>query len=154
MFAAIFSFLGGAAGRALIGQAIDWLKAKQEHQQEMERLRLQGELDAAVHARQQESIRLQAQLNVQQVQVQGDADVAKLEAQAFTEAMKSANVQTGVRWIDGWNGSIRPSAATVAVLLWLLKVIKAGLVLTAWDENLVASVLGYYFADRHIAKGK
>lgn len=154
MFLSILSFLGGAAGRALIGQAIDWLKVKQEHQQEMERLRLQGELENAAHARQQETIRLQAQLNVQQVQVQGDADVAKLEAQAFTEAMKVANAPTGVRWIDGWNGTIRPSTASVAIALWLLKVVKAGLVLTAWDENLIAAVLGYYFADRHIGKAK
>jgi hypothetical protein len=152
ILSSILSFLGGAAARAIIGQAIDWLKAKQEHAQEMDRLRLQGELDEKRAARQDATIRLQAELGVKQLEVAGDAEVKKLEAAAFAEAMKSANVPTGVRWVDAWNGTIRPLSATIALTLWFLELLKAAFVLTDWDRNLIASILGYYFADRHIAK--
>ena len=149
---AILSFIGGAAGRAIIGQLIDWLKAKQEHQQQMELQRLQGELDAKRAEQQMAQIRLQAELGVKQIEVAGDAEVKKAEAAAFVEAMKNSNAPTGNKYIDAWNGSIRPAAASIALALWFLKLVKAAFALTDWDQNLVASILGYYFADRHIAK--
>lgn len=154
VLSALISFLGGATARAVIGHVISWLEKKQNHQQEMERMRLEADHDAARHVRQQDTIRLQAELGVKQVEVAGAAAIGLEEAKAFTEAMRTANAPTGIRIIDAWNGSIRPAAASVAVALWLLKVIKAGLVLTAWDENLVASILGYYFADRQLGKYK
>jgi hypothetical protein len=35
---------------------------------------------------------------------------------------EAAAKPTGVKWVDAWNGSIRPSYATVALFLWLVKV--------------------------------
>jgi hypothetical protein len=154
MFSALISFLGGSAFRFVIGRAMEWLEKRQDHLQEMEHLRLQESLEAGRHTRQQQLITLQANLKLSEVKLVGETAVGLEEARAFTEAMKVVNAPTGVKIIDGWNASIRPAAASVAVCLWLLKVLKAGLVLTEWDANLVASILGYYFADRHIGKAK
>lgn len=154
MLSAVISFLGGSAFRFLIGRATDWLEKRQEHLQEIERMREQEKLDQAASERQLAMIRLQADLKVGEVKVAGEAAVSTAEAQAFVEAMKVSNAPTGIKWIDGWNGAIRPGAATIAVFLWLLSILKAALVLTEWDKNLVASILGYYFADRHVGKAK
>lgn len=153
-FPALISFLGGATARAVIGHVIKWFEQKQTHQQEMEKLRLDAELAQGAHARQLELINQQASLKLGEIKLVGENAIGLAEANAFTEAMKVANTPTGVRWIDGWNGIIRPAAASVAIGLWLSKVIKAGLVLTAWDENLVASILGFFFADRQLSKRK
>lgn len=154
IFSAILSFLGGATARALIGHVIGWLEKKQAHSQEQEALRLQAEFDQARHVRQKELIELQAGLNVTEIKLVGEQASDLEAAKAFTEAMKVANAPTGIRFIDAWNGSIRPAAATIAVSLWLAKFVKAGFTITAWDEQLVASILGYYFADRQLGKRK
>ncbi|MBF6561449.1 MAG: hypothetical protein IVW56_14295 [Candidatus Binataceae bacterium] len=154
MFSALLSFLGGSAFRFVIGRATDWLEKRQEYLQEIARIREQEKLDAAAHERQMAMIRLQAELKVNEVKLAGEAAVSTAEAQAFVEAMKTANAPIGVKWVDAWNGLIRPLCATISVLLWLLSIVKAALVLTEWDKNLVASIIGYYFADRHIGKTK
>lgn len=149
---ALLSFLGGATARAVIGHVIEWLKKKQDHLQEMDRLRLEAELDAGRHARQQETIRLQAELKVQEVKVVAEGAIGLEEAKAFTAAQEALRQPTGIKFVDGWNGSIRPAAASIAILIWIAKIVKAGFAITAWDENLVASILGYYFADRQLGK--
>lgn len=151
---ALLSFLGGATVRAVIGHAIKWFEKKQDHAQEMERMRLQADLDRQRSEQNASLIKLQAELKVQEVKLVGEAAVDLEGAKAFTEAMKTANQPTGNWVVDAWNGSIRPAAATIAIVIWLLKIIKAGLTITAWDENLVASILGYYFADRQLGKRK
>lgn len=154
IFSALLSFLGGATARALIGHAISWFEKKQNHQQEMERLKFQAAQDEAAHLRQSALIKQQSDLKLGEIKLVGENAIGLAEAQAFVEAQKVANTPTGVKWIDGWNGTIRPAAATVSIALWLLKVIKAGLALTDWDEQLIASVLGYYFADRQLGNRK
>lgn len=154
MFSAIFTFLGGAAFRYALGRGIDWLEKRQEHLQERDRLAAQERLDAARHERQLETIRLQHQLGIEQIQVQGEQASDLEAARAFTEAMKVSNVKTGNKYIDGWNGSIRPAAATISLLLWVGHMAKASFVLTQWDQDLVSSILGFFFADRHLGKRK
>jgi hypothetical protein len=149
---ALLSFLGGATARAVIGHVIKWFEQKQTHMQEMEKLRLQAELDQAAHVRQQDLIKLQSDLKLGEIKLVGENAIGLAEANAFTEAMKVANTPTGNWFIDAWNGSIRPAAGTIAITIWLLKIIKAGFTVTSWDENLVASILGYYFADRQLGK--
>jgi hypothetical protein len=151
---ALISFLGGATARAVIGHVIKFFEKKQDHAQEIERMRLQGELDAARSTQNAALVRLQAELKVEEIKLVGEAAIGLEEAKAFTEAMKTANQPTGNWFVDGWNGCIRPGAATIAIVIWLLKIIKAGLAITSWDENLVASILGYYFADRQLGKRK
>lgn len=149
---AIFSFLTGAVGRALIGHLLDWFQKKQEHIQELERIREQETIDQAKHVRQLDLIKQQSDLKIGEIKLVGETTVSVEEAKAFTAAMDRINTPTGVKWIDGWNGTIRPAAATIALAIWLLKIIKAGATLSQWDSDLVSAILGYYFADRHLGK--
>lgn len=152
ILSALFSFLGGSAFRMIWGEVAAWMNKRQDHAYELERLRAEGELDAARHARDMERVRLQADLKVQEVKVVADAAVSQIDAQAFVEAMKNAQRPTGIKWVDGWNGSIRPAMATIALLLWVFALAKAGFVTGDWDKELIAGILGFYVADRTLAK--
>jgi hypothetical protein len=152
VISALLSFLGGSAFRMIWGEISAWATRKQEHDQEIARLTIQSTIEAERHARDLERIRLQKELEVQQVQVVGDVEVSKLEAAAFVEAMKAANKPTGVKWIDGWIGAVRPAAATLALMLWMLKLWQAGFVMGEWDQELVGAILGFFFADRSLSK--
>ena len=103
MIAALISFLGGSVFRMLWGEISVWLTKKQEHAQELERLRLQNDLDAAQHARQQEAVRLQAELGIKMVQVQA-------EAARYGDSPESANVRRLYYYLV---------AAIGLVLLWI-----------------------------------
>jgi hypothetical protein len=151
---AILSFLGGSAFRFIIGHLVDYFQKKQDHQYELERIASQEKIDQAAADRQLAMIRLQSDLKMGEIKLAGEAQVNVTEANAFVEAMKVANTPTGFKLIDAWNGSIRPAAATISLTLWFLKLLQAAFVLTDWDQNLVASILGYFFADRHIGKSK
>ncbi len=152
ILSALFSFLGGSAFRMIWGEVAAWLNKRQEHSYELDRLRMEGELEASRHARDMERVRLQADLKVAEVKVVADAAVSQLDAQAFVEAMKNAQRPTGVRWIDGWNGSIRPAMATIALFLWVISLGVRGFEVNDWDRELVAGILGFYIADRTLAK--
>lgn len=152
MFSALFSFLGGSVFRMILGEVSDWLKKKQEHAQEMDRMRLESSLEAERHSRDMDRIRLQYDLKVQEVKVIGDIAVEKAAADAFTEAMKHANQPTGIRWVDGWNASIRPAAATIALALWILALGQAGFITNDWDRELIGAIFGFFFADRALGK--
>lgn len=152
MLSSLIAFLGGSAFRLVWGEVSAWLNKKLEHQQELDRMREQEKIDQAKHARQQESIRLQHDLGIEQIRVAGDIAVDRAAADAFTEAMKTANAPSGVRWIDGWNKGIRPAAATISLCLWVGNLIKAAFILTDWDKDLIGAILGFFFADRSLAK--
>lgn len=152
MFGALFSFLGGSVFRMVWGELAGYFKAKQEHAQEIERMRLQGELEAQRFERDQSRIKLQSDLNVREVTVAGDLAIQKTEAEAFVEAMKTAMKPVGIAWVDAWNGSIRPAAATISLCLWVLALANAGFIIADWDRELVGVILGFYFADRSLGK--
>lgn len=154
MFSALFTFLGGAAFRYLVQRGMDWLEDRQDHLQEIDRIKLQEQIDQGKHVRQKELIELQASLKVQEVKLVGEQQIGLEEAKAFTEAMKVANQSTGNKIIDAWNGGIRPAAASVAIAIWLLKLVSQGMALVQWDQELVSAILGYYFADRSLGKNK
>jgi len=149
---AILSFLGGSAFRMVWGEVASYFTKRQEHAQELERMRLQNELEATRFSRDQERIRLQADLKVQEVKVVGDIAVQSAEANAFIEAIKAAAKPIGIWWVDAWNGSIRPCMATVALAMWVLALYRAGFIPTEWDKELIAGILGFYIADRTLAK--
>ena len=152
MFSARISFLGGHAFRLIFGEVIAYLNKKQEHALEMERLRLQGVLDAAQHARNLESIKVQADLGVKTIQVQGDADLARIDSGAWAQAVADVGRATGLKWIDYWNGSIRPLLATIAIAVVLFEVVRNGFILSEWDRELVGAILGIYVADRSLSR--
>lgn len=148
----LLSFLGGSAFRMLWGEVSAWLTARQQHGQEIERMRLQGDLDAAQHARALEAQRLQAELGVQVVRVQAEAAVDEREAEGWRAAVESIGRPTGVAWVDAWNGVIRPATATVCLVLWVLHVSRAGWVLDDQGWAILGAALGLYLADRALTK--
>lgn len=148
----LISFLGGSAFRMIWGELSSWWTKRQDHSQEIERMRLQGELDAAQHERNQAAIRLQAELGVKTIQVQADADLSRIEGGAWAGLVDSTTKLTGIAVIDIWNGCIRPLLATLAIIAVVGQVIAHGWVLTEWDRELIGAILGVYVADRQLAK--
>lgn len=148
----LLSFFGGNAFRLLFGEVAAYFTRRQEHAQEIERMRLQGEEDAAQHARNLEALRVQADLGVKTIQVQADADLSRLDASAFAQAVADVGKQTGIRWLDAWNGAVRPALATIAIAVVFFEVARNGWQLSDWDRELVGGILGIYIADRTLSK--
>jgi hypothetical protein len=152
MIEALFSFLGGSVFRMIWGEVSSWYNRKQDHQFEIERTKLQQLIDAEQHARTMESLRLQADLKLQVVAAQAEADVATTEAAAFAKVMEGAFRPTGYAFVDIWNGVIRPAAATIALVLWCLKLSAQNWTMQDWDFALAGTILGFFFADRSLGK--
>jgi hypothetical protein len=152
ILSALFSFLGGSAFRMVWGEIAAYFTKRQDHQHELEAMKLQSDLEAARADRDMARIKLQSELGVKEVQIQADAALSKTEAEGFVEAMKNAFKPIGIKWVDAWNGSIRPAMASVALLLWIFALWKAGFIANDWDRQLIAGILGFYIADRTLAK--
>ena len=151
MISALISFLGGSVFRMLWGEVSSFLTKRQDHVQEMDRLRLQGEMDANQHARNLESIKVQAELGVKTIQVQAEANISEFESKAWLEAVKSTTRTVGIVWVDAWNATIRPGVATWAIVMMTLG--ELGLMVLSENTLAIASVaLGIYLADRNLMK--
>lgn len=148
----ILSFLGGNAFRLIFGEVVAFFTRKQEHAIELERMRFQAEADAAQHARNLESVRLQAELGVKVIEAHRERENDAADADAFLAAVRDVGKKTGIGWLDAWNGSIRPALATMAAAIVVFEVIRNGFVLSEWDRELVGAILGIYVADRHLSK--
>lgn len=152
MITALFSFLGGNVFRLIFGELISAWNKHQEHKQELDRMKLQAELDAAQHSRNMEAIKVQADLGIKTIQVQAEAAIGEIEAQGWLEAVKATAIKTGVAFIDGWNAAIRPGVATWAVIMMTLAEIGA---INQLSDNVMAvagAALGIYLADRSLMK--
>ena len=149
---ALISFLGGSAFRMVWGEMSAYFTRKQEHALEIERMKVQGDLEAAQHARNMEAIRVQAELGVKTIQVQAEADASRIDIGAWAQAVADVGKQTGIKFIDVWNGAIRPWLATMASAVVLFEIARNGFVLTDWDRELVGAILGIYVADRQLSK--
>ena len=152
MIAALLAFLGGNVFRLMFGEIVAFLDKRQAHAQEIERMRLQGELDAAQHERSQSAIRLQAELGVKTIQVQGEAYSAGVETDAWFEAVKGTTKPIGVWWVDAWNMVIRPFLATWAIAMITVNTAQTGWVLDANGWSLCGAALGIFVADRSLFK--
>ena len=152
MIEALFSFLGGSVFRMVWGELSAWYNKRQDHAFELERLRLQNELDDRAHQRTQEALRLQNELGIRTIEAKAEADVATVEADAFARAMEHAFKPSGWAVVDVWNGIIRPSAATIALVLWCLKLSSQNWTMQEWDITLAGTILGFFFADRSLGK--
>ena len=152
MITALLSFLGGNVFRMIFGEIVSFFNKQQEHAQEIERMKLQAEADAAQHARNMEAIKTQADLGVKTIQVQAEAAVGQIEAEGWLEAVKATAIKTGIMWIDGWNAVIRPGVATWSVVMLTLGEIG---VIAHLSENVISvagCALGIYLADRSLFK--
>ena len=152
MGTAFLTFLGGSAFRMLWGEISSWITKKQDHAQEIDRLRPQGELDAQAHTRAVEMLKVQSELGIKTIEAQAEANVATIEAQAFDDAMKNAFEPTGIKFVDIWNGIIRPAAATIALGLWVAKLHTQNYAMEEWDIALAGTILGFFFASRELSK--
>lgn len=152
MFTALISFLGGNAFRLMFGEVVSFLNKKQDHEHEMALQKLQSDLEAQRHERDMARLRLQSDLNVKEVQVVADAAISRAEVDAWAQAVADVGRQTGIRFLDIWNGSVRPLLATLAILVVVVQIASNGFVLSEWDRELVAAILGIYVADRSLAK--
>jgi len=152
MFSALISFLGGSVFRMIWGEASVYLNKRQDHQHETELLRLQGELDEQKHNRDLEQLRLANELGLKTVEIQKDADIARAEMDAFSRAIEAAARPTGIGWVDAWNASVRPAFASIALLLWLLKLQAVGFKMDPFDLDMLATIAGFFFADRSLGK--
>jgi hypothetical protein len=152
MITALLSLLGGGTFRLLLGELVAWFKQRQDQSAELAMMRLQGDLAAAEHARNLDSIRLQAELGVKTIAVRAESDIAASEAQAFRDAVAASMRPSGIRWVDAWNASIRPAFASIALLLWGLALWRQGFMLSEWDQAVMGVVIGFFFADRSLRK--
>lgn len=151
MIEAILSFLGGSTLRMVWGEVSAYLTRKQDHQHEVERMRLQADLDAGQHARTLQSLKLQGELGVKTIEVQAEGAVDQLEAQGWLEAVKATGRSTGVRWVDAWNSAIRPGVATWGVFMLTAEAMRL-LVVTDGTASVVYAFLGIFAADRSLGK--
>lgn len=154
MFSALFSFLGGSVFRMIWGEVSEFVNKSQDHKHEMEALRLQAELEDKKALQELERMRVASELGIKELEVKTNAEIESKDADAFIAAMATVNIKTGNWFIDSWNGSIRPAAATTALLLWWFCLYTQGFVLTEWDKELVGVILGFYFAHRVFSSRK
>lgn len=148
MLSTLISFLGGSVFRMIWGEVSAWLTSRQDHKHEIERMRLQAELDAAQHLRMQETVRLQAELGVKTIQVQGEADLSKIDADVFGRGVESIGQKTGYALVDIWKGLVQPVLATICIILVVLNFHEKGWVLDERGWELCGAVLGLFVADR------
>ena len=152
---ALLTFLGGSAFRMVWGEVSAFIKNRQEHAQEIEMIKIQADIEAAKHERLQEALKVQHSMGIQTVQVQAEADLSRIDAEGFYTAVESSNKPSGVLWVDGWNAAIRPAAATIVILLWVMALNRAGFVMSDFDKELVGVILGFFFANRALSfRGK
>lgn len=151
MFSALLSFLGGSVFRMIWGEVSHWLTEKQQHAFELERLRLNNDMEAAQHARNLEALKVQSDLGIKTIQVQSQADMDKIGMEGWLEAVKATAVVTGVRWIDAWNATIRPAVATWAIGIVTLGEFKV-IILSEAALSIASAALGIYLAERNLLK--
>ncbi len=154
MFGALFSFLGGSVFRMIWGELSEAWNKHQDHKHELESMRLQMDLEAQKAQQDLERMRVASELGIKELEVKTNAEIESKDADAFIAAMATLNAPTGNKWIDAWNGSIRPAAATTAILLWWFSLAQNNFMLQEWDWELVGVILGFYFAHRVFATRK
>lgn len=148
---ALLSFLGGNVFRMIFGEVVSWLNKKQDHAQEMERMKLGGELDAKRHTQSMEAQKAQAEMGIKTIEVQSEAFIEQAEATGWIEAVKATAIKTGLVWIDAWNAGIRPAVATWAIVMMTLN--EFGVFVLSENSIAVCSAaLGIYLADRSLFK--
>lgn len=149
---ALISFLGGSAFRMIWGEVSAYFSKKQDHAQELERMRLESDMEKERHTRDLQRIKLQSDLGIKEVEIKHDAELEKIESDAWSELVRGTAKSTGVKVIDTWNGAIRPLLASLAIAVVVAEIVTNGFMLSEWDRELVAAILGIYLADRSLSK--
>lgn len=152
----VMSFFGGAAFRMIWGELSSWWTKRQDHAQEIERMKLQGSLDAAQHERNLAAQRLQHELGLQVIEAQTVGAVTQREAEGFLEAVRATTIKVGVAWIDGWNALMRPAIATWGVAMLTVQELSGmfghAVTLGTVTENVACGAIGIFIAARDLQK--
>ena len=152
---ALFSFLGSAAFRWLLGEVLGMVKAREERNAEIAMLQLQHNLDREREEWRRQSVKEAAEQGVKLVEAQSVAAQSQASEAMMLEAIRQIGRPSGVRWADGWNAAIRPGLATVSVLLLVGNAVwPDGVIITGLLGEIVAGVLGLYVGGRIQATGR
>lgn len=147
----LFSFLGGTVFRLVFGEIMAFLNKRIDHAHELAMLDKQQALEERRAVLQQAAAEQQTKLGIEMIAAQREAAADLLDGETFLMGVKATMIQTGIRWIDGWNALIRPGAATWAIVMLTLE---AAALLTLSDDcrEVVSAALGLFLADRSLAR--
>lgn len=134
------------------GEISAFVTARQTHAFEIERLKLQADVDAAQFDRNQIAIKNQHDMGVDLIHVQAEANIGRVEVDGWLEAVKGTTLQIGVKWVDAWNAMIRPGAATWGLAMITLNEFKVVTSMSDYAQAIAGAALGIYLADRSLAK--
>jgi hypothetical protein len=151
MLTALVAFLSGGVARMIFGELMALVNKRIEHSQEMDRMKLQGELDDKQHARNMESIKTQNDLGVKTIRVQSEAVIGEIEARGWLATVEGSTKKIGIDWVDAWNAVIRPAVATWAIFMI------SGEAFGFWKLSeptlgICGAALGIYLATRDLFK--
>ena len=152
MLSALISFLGGSVFRMIWGEVSNYITKKQDHDNGLAVIKLQDEVNGNQFTRDLEKAKLLNDLGIKEIEANTEATLSVKDADAFTEAMKTINTKLDIAWVDAWNGSVRPLCATISVALWVVSLVHQNGAMSDWDHELVASIIGFFFADRAMVK--
>lgn len=152
MITSLIAFFGGSVFRMLWGEFSSFLTKKQENAHELEMIRLQGTLAIETHTRNLEAMKTQAELGIQVIREQASATGSVIETTAWLEAVKGTTQSIGIRFIDAWNGIIRPLVATWSIILISIYYYQMGFILDENGWGICGAALGIYLADRTLFK--
>jgi hypothetical protein len=146
----LISFLGGTAFRWILGEVLGFMKARDDHRMELERLRLQHDQDRDRAQWQREAMSAAAAEGLRIIEAQSVASAARAADDAFLAAIGGVNdASKRADWIGAWNASIRPLLATVAILLIAGNALAPQyVVLSALVTDLICAVLGVFVGER------
>jgi hypothetical protein len=128
----IISLISSALGMVggLLPDVFREVRESREHARELERMDRQAELQAKL---------LAARTDAKLAEIEGNTYVE--EMRAFGEQMKSiyaAQAPTGITFVDGFNAMIRPTTATLIMLLF---VITAGVFIFGVTQKMAAGAI-------------
>ncbi len=114
------------------------------------------------------------ELAIMQLQIQRDKDLGiqqansiELQSDASTLTAALQSVKTGIVWVDALSGTVRPVITYIEILLYVLAKLLAvhlatdidtdfltNVLWTDFDENILAVILGFWFANRAFVKSR
>lgn len=151
---ALISFLGSAGLRWLVGELLGIFKAREDRRAEVEMIRLQADIAREQAERQRQAVADAAAAGVKLIEAQREASAGDAADRMMLEALQQIGRPSGVAWVDGWNGAIRPALASASILLLIGSAIWPDhVIITGLLGEIAAGVLGLYVGGRVHLKG-
>lgn len=160
MITTILSLLGGGLGALMrfVPEILKLWTAGKDQAHEYKMTTLQLEIDKA-----------RAGQAIDLVHAQGEMTIQAGEMQAYIEAIKGQGRITGVAWADALNATVRPF-----ITYWWMALFTIAKIVSVWiavsnystlssfldaiwtsnDVGILSMILGFWFVDRSIRKGR